>query len=73
MLWVDKHRPLSLDKVDYHKDQATQLERLVRPDVGLEARAVRLTLRSLPPSRPRRVTFLTCCSTAPVAPAKRRA
>ena len=28
MLWVDKHRPLSLDKVDYAKDQAQQLMRL---------------------------------------------
>jgi replication factor C subunit 3/5 len=28
MLWVDKYRPLSLDKLDYHKDQAAQLERL---------------------------------------------
>ena len=29
MLWVDKHRPLSLDKMDYGKDQAAQLARLV--------------------------------------------
>lgn len=28
MLWVDKHRPLSLDKLDYHKEQAKQLMRL---------------------------------------------
>jgi len=27
-LWVDKYRPLTLDKVDYHKDQAAQLTRL---------------------------------------------
>jgi hypothetical protein len=30
MLWVDKHRPLALDKLDYHRDMAAQLERLVR-------------------------------------------
>jgi len=28
MLWVDKHRPLTLEKMDYLKDQATQLSRL---------------------------------------------
>jgi replication factor C subunit 3/5 len=28
-LWVDKHRPKTLDKLDYHKDQAAQLKRLV--------------------------------------------
>ena len=28
MLWVDKHRPLTLEKMDYLKDQATQLGRL---------------------------------------------
>ena len=28
MLWVDKHRPLSLEKMDYLKDQAAQLSRL---------------------------------------------
>ena len=27
MLWVDKHRPTSLDKLDYHKEQAAQLAR----------------------------------------------
>ena len=27
-LWVDKHRPLSLDRVDYGKDQAAALSRL---------------------------------------------
>ena len=27
-LWVDKYRPQSLDKLDYHKDQAAQLQRL---------------------------------------------
>lgn len=28
MLWVDKHRPTKLEKMDYHKDQAQQLARL---------------------------------------------
>lgn len=28
-LWVDKHRPTSLSKLDYHKDQAKWLGRLV--------------------------------------------
>jgi len=27
-LWVDKHRPLSLDKMDYGKEQALSLSRL---------------------------------------------
>ena len=27
-LWVDKHRPLALDKVDYGKEQAQALSRL---------------------------------------------
>lgn len=29
-LWVDKHRPSSLNKLDYHKDQATLLKKLVQ-------------------------------------------
>ena len=29
-LWVDKHRPTALGKLDYHKDQAIQLKKLVR-------------------------------------------
>ena len=28
-LWVDKHRPTSLSKLDYHKDLAQQLKKLV--------------------------------------------
>lgn len=28
-LWVDKHRPASLAKLDYHKEQAANLKRLV--------------------------------------------
>lgn len=28
-LWVDKYRPTSLGKLDYHKEQATQLKNLV--------------------------------------------
>lgn len=28
-LWVDKYRPTSLSKLDYHKDQAKWLGRLV--------------------------------------------
>ena len=30
MLWVDKHRPLTLEKVDYAKEQAAQLARLAQ-------------------------------------------
>lgn len=29
-LWVDKYRPTSLGKLDYHKEQATHLKNLVR-------------------------------------------
>lgn len=29
MLWVDKHRPLSLDDLDFQVDQAQQLKKLV--------------------------------------------
>ena len=29
-LWVDKHRPNVLNKLDYHKEQATYLKKLVR-------------------------------------------
>eukprot|EP00656_Telonema_subtile_P036268 TRINITY_DN40242_c0_g1_i1.p1 TRINITY_DN40242_c0_g1~~TRINITY_DN40242_c0_g1_i1.p1 ORF type:complete len:357 (+),score=81.81 TRINITY_DN40242_c0_g1_i1:191-1261(+) len=29
MLWVDKHRPTSLDKVDFHEEQAAQLKQMV--------------------------------------------
>ena len=29
-LWVDKHRPTSLGKLDYHKEQASWLKKLVR-------------------------------------------
>jgi len=28
-LWVDKHRPNNLNKLDYHKDQAQHLKKLV--------------------------------------------
>ena len=30
MLWVDRHRPISLDKLDYHKEQAGQLKELAK-------------------------------------------
>ena len=30
-LWVDKYRPASLGKLDYHKEQAVQLKNLVSP------------------------------------------
>lgn len=30
MLWVDRYRPTSLDKLDYHKDQAGQLRELAK-------------------------------------------
>ena len=29
MLWVDKHRPTSLETLDYGKEQANQLRELV--------------------------------------------
>ncbi|XP_071485871.1 replication factor C subunit 3-like [Diadema antillarum] len=29
-LWVDKHRPTSLSKLDYHKEQASNLKKLVQ-------------------------------------------
>lgn len=29
-LWVDKYRPNSLGKLDYHKEQAVQLQNLVK-------------------------------------------
>ena len=29
-LWVDKYRPTSISKLDYHKDLATHLKKLVR-------------------------------------------
>ena len=29
-LWVDKYRPNTLAKLDYHKAQANQLQKLVR-------------------------------------------
>ena len=29
-LWVDKYRPTHLDKLDFHKDQAVLLKKLVR-------------------------------------------
>ena len=28
-LWVDKHRPTNISKLDYHKDQAENLRKLV--------------------------------------------
>jgi hypothetical protein len=30
MLWVDKHRPATLDKLDYHPELTQRLQRLVR-------------------------------------------
>eukprot|EP01127_Copromyxa_protea_P023413 TRINITY_DN8740_c0_g1_i1.p1 TRINITY_DN8740_c0_g1~~TRINITY_DN8740_c0_g1_i1.p1 ORF type:complete len:357 (+),score=61.36 TRINITY_DN8740_c0_g1_i1:13-1083(+) len=32
MLWVDKHRPTSLDECDYHKDLSTMLKQLAQSD-----------------------------------------
>ena len=32
MLWVDKHRPTQLDKLDFHDDLTTQLKRISHPD-----------------------------------------
>lgn len=29
-LWCDKHRPKTLSSLDYHKEQAEQLTKLVR-------------------------------------------
>ena len=29
-LWLDKHRPKKLNKLDYHKKQAEHLEKLVK-------------------------------------------
>lgn len=34
-LWVDKYRPTSLGKLDYHKEQAAQLKNLVRAEPTL--------------------------------------
>lgn len=34
MLWVDRYRPISLEKLDFHKDQAAQLRELVRGRSG---------------------------------------
>lgn len=28
-LWIDKHRPIELNKLDYHQDQAQHLSKLV--------------------------------------------
>lgn len=33
-LWVDKHRPSSLGKLDYHKEQADGLRGLVKIDAS---------------------------------------
>ena len=33
-LWVDKYRPCSLGRLDYHKEQAAQLRNLVSPRNG---------------------------------------
>ena len=41
MLWVDKHRPNCLSKLDYHANLSSRLEALVRPPV--RARAARLS------------------------------
>lgn len=30
MLWVDKHRPVSFDKLDYHKELSARLQQMVR-------------------------------------------
>lgn len=30
MLWVDKHRPTSLDQMDYHKPLSNQLKKMVQ-------------------------------------------
>ena len=35
-LWVDKHRPNSLSKLDYHKEQAQHLKQLVCGELIVE-------------------------------------
>jgi hypothetical protein len=34
-LWVDKHRPRELSKLDYHKNQAEQLKNLCQQGKNL--------------------------------------
>lgn len=33
MLWVDKHRPMALEKLKFHDDLTEQLKRISAPDV----------------------------------------
>ena len=33
-LWVDKHRPTSINKLDYHKEQASRLKKLVMENLA---------------------------------------
>jgi replication factor C subunit 3/5 len=34
MLWVDKHRPTTLSKLDYHAELSERLQALVRIEEG---------------------------------------
>ena len=43
-LWVDKHRPSSLNKLDYHKEQAQWLKRLVSLQISPKLRSRTRTL-----------------------------
>lgn len=43
MLWVDKHRPASLDAMEFHRPMAERLARMVRPECGGRACPPRFT------------------------------
>ena len=61
-LWVDKYRPTTLSKLDYHKEQAGRLKKLV--STGQEARwSGSSSLLSFFSFRSRAATFRTCSST----------
>ncbi|NXC14637.1 RFC3 factor, partial [Corythaeola cristata] len=47
-LWVDKYRPGSLSRLDYHREQAAQLRNLVRERPGPSCGARRLPWRARP-------------------------
>lgn len=77
-LFVDKHRPKELSKLDYHPELSSRLQALVRPLLHplrtlISSRAYLLLTRSGDHAHRHMATFPTLSFTVRLARARRRA